>query len=183
MTAAWVVPALDELEDRPACLGLELTFDPSRGCTVEANMFFLTSLGATGTLQKPDIAKEQREVPAGRGHRLLRYHTGRASRPSPRSPGAGVQLLRERGRSDAEHYEQVLAGNPAAEASINKLLSEIRARKGWSQHVVATLAPPTKLDIRLGGQRLLPFGLQALIGSNSEPRSTIVAVRWEPFLQ
>ena len=64
-------------------------------------------------------------------------------------------LLQERGRPGAERYERVLAGNPAAETSINKFLSEIRARKGWSVYVGFAMAPDTNVGVRLGGQRLL----------------------------
>ena len=122
----------------------------ARGREVEANVFFLIGLAATGASQQPDLADDEREALLDEA--IASFHTMLIDRPGlvrVRLELARAFFLKGEDSLARGHFERVLAGRPPAPvvANVQRFLAEIRARRRWTMYLGAAMSP----DSNIGG--------------------------------
>ena len=115
---------------------------------VEGNALFLFGLAATGAAQRPGIAEAERDALLDEA--IAAFRTMLIDRPDlvrVRLELARAFFLKGEDTLSRRHFERVLAGTPpsAVAANVRRFLSEIRARRRWSMHLGAAVAPDTNI--------------------------------------
>ena len=131
---------------------------------VDTNVLFLIGLAAIGESQRPSVAEADRDALLDEAIASLR--TMLVDRPDlvrVRLELARAFFLKGEDSLSRDHFEHVLAGKPPPPvvANVQRFLSRIRARRGWSMYVGAAVAPDTNIggtsDERIIYIRGLPF--------------------------
>ena len=127
------------------------------------NARFLLGLAALGAARKPGIEETAREALLDEAVGAFRFLlVDRPGLVRVRLELARAFVLKREDSLAREHFERVLAGkpDPAVAANVHRFLGAIRARKRWSLHAGAALAPDTNIGrgsdertIYLGGER------------------------------
>ena len=145
------------------------------------DVLFLVGLAALGAAQVPETAESERA--AYLDEAVAAFHAILIDRPGlVRVHLELARALYLKGDDDLsrEHFERVLAGRPppAMAVNIQRFLETIRARRRWTGHFGATLAPDSNINtasdervIYIGG---LPFHRDAA----GTARSGLGAVLW-----
>ena len=145
------------------------------------NTRFLLGLAAIGAAQEPGVEGFAREALLDEAVAAFRFLlVDRPGLVRVRLELARAFFLKREDGLAREHFERVLAGRPrpAVAVNVHRFLRTIRARKRWSLHGGAALAPDTnigrgsdKRTIDLGG---IPFPR----GEDSLPRSGVGLSIW-----
>ena len=173
--AATAAPPVAELTEARALVragkpeaALAILRPLARGRTVDAAVLFHIGIAAIGASRRPGIDGDARDALLDEA--IAALHTMLVGRPGlirVRLELARAFFLKGEDRLARRHFELVLAGEPPAGVAlnVNRFLAQIRARKRWSLHVGAALAPDTNIGagsderiiwIDVGGARL-PF--------------------------
>ena len=129
---------------------------------VDGNVLFLYGLASLEASRRPGRADEDREI-------LLDEAIAAFRAMLIEAPGlvrirlelARAFFLKGEDTLARRHFEQVLAGKPPAEVVLNvtRFLAEIRARRRWSFHVGAALAPDTNIGAASDERTIVIGGL------------------------
>ena len=133
---------------------------------------FQAGMAALGASKKPDIAEAKREALLDEA--IAAFRTMLIADPGlvrVRLELARAFFLKGGDRLATRHFEQVLAGKPPAPVvlSVNRFLSQMRARKRWSVRVGMALAPDSNISSQSDERTIvldtpigrLPFTFQA----------------------
>ena len=133
-----------------------------RGGEVEANDLFLFGLAAVGASQQPGVGEARREALLDEA--IASFRTMLVDRPElvrVRLELARAFFLKGEDGLSKRHFERVLAGEPpaAVAANVRVFLLQIRARRRWSMHVGAAIAPDSNIGGRSDERIIHIFGL------------------------
>ncbi|MDE0406304.1 MAG: surface lipoprotein assembly modifier [Alphaproteobacteria bacterium] len=134
----------------------------ARGRTVDASVLFNIGLAAAGASQRPGLSEAARTALLAEAIAALRRMLfDRPGLVRVRLELARAFFLKREDRLAQRHFEHVLAGSPPAAiaANIRRFLAEIRARRRWSFHIGAALAPDSNIGAESGERTIYIFGL------------------------
>ncbi len=155
------------------------------GRAVEADALFLYGLAATGAARRPGLGAGERDALLDEA--VAAFRTMLIDRPD--LTRVRLELARaffEKGEDALarRHFEHALAGDlpPAVAANVGRFLRAMRARKRWTAHFGAALAPDSNVNAASSDRTIwldtvfgrLPFTL----GEESAPRSGIGLSLW-----
>ncbi len=145
------------------------------------DVLFLVGLAALGAAQVPEIAGSERT--AYLGEAVAAFHAILIDRPGlvrVRLELARAFFLKGDDDLSREHFERVLAGRPppAMATNIQKFLEAIRARRHWTGHFGATLAPDSNINAASDEKVIYIHGLPFHRDAGGTARSGLGAVLW-----
>ncbi len=145
------------------------------------DVLFLVGLAALGAAQVPEIAEPERTVYLDEA--VAAFRAILIDRPG--LVRVRLELARSfflKGDDDLsrEHFERVLAGrpSPAMAANIQRFLGAIRARRRWTGHFGATLAPDSNINAASDEKVIYIRGLPFHRDAAGTARSGLGAVLW-----
>ena len=150
--------------------------DPDR-----PNPRFLLGLAALGAARAPGAGEAAREALLDEAIAAFRYMlVDRPELARVRLELARAFFHKRRDDLARAHFERVLAGkpHPAAAANVRRFLAAIRARKRWSFHAGAALAPNTNVGRGSEVRTLYLDGLPFKRDEDALPRSGVGLAVW-----
>ncbi len=145
------------------------------------NARFLRGLAALGAARKPELEKEMREALLDEAVASFRFMLiDRPGLVRVRLELARTFFHKREDSLAREHFERVLAGrpHPAVAANVRRFLRVIRARKRWSLHVGAALAPDSNIGRRSDERTIFLRGLPFRRSEEALPRSGVGLSVW-----
>ena len=145
------------------------------------DVLFLLGLAALGAAQVPETAES--EQTAFLGEAVAAFHAILIDRPGlvrVRLELARAFYLKGDDDQSREHFERVLAGRPppTMAANIQRFLEAIRARRRWTGHFGATLAPDSNINTASDEKVIYIHGLPFHRDADATARSGLGAVLW-----
>ncbi len=145
------------------------------------DVLFLVGLAALGAAQVPEITESGRT--AFLGEAVAAFHAILIDRPGlvrVRLELARAFYLKGDNDLSREHFERVLAGRPppAMAVNIQRFLEAIRARRRWTGHFGATLAPDSNINAASDEKVIYIHGLPLHRDADATARSGLGAVLW-----